>query len=87
MTVLSDDVSGATMAIRRDMLLELKQKRSLGLIAYFSEPYIKTRKRFDNTETITKGTSVTMIRYLLTTLRTTVPVSFMMVLSTALSAT
>ena len=48
-TFVSDDVSAATMAIRRDKLPELKQKRSQGLIAYFSGAYIKTRQRFDNT--------------------------------------
>ena len=45
---VNDDVSSATLAIRRDKMDELKQKRRDGFIAYFSGAKIVSRRKTEN---------------------------------------
>ena len=48
-TYLSEDVSRATMYIRKQKIDELKRKRAEGFIAYFSGINIVTKRRAENT--------------------------------------
>jgi hypothetical protein len=52
---LNDDVSRATQEIRRGKLAELKQKRSQGLIAYFSGANIVTKPRGVTRDQVDQG--------------------------------